>query len=191
MPYGITAIKQFYQTAYCGERTFPASFRKAAFTERYGHHGATLFSTIARNDSVQPVRGTGLRCRGLYQRNRRDIPYASDGVPGFPTSAGSWKNQNVQITWQPLCLSTQSWVLGTDPAGHASRAKRYRKVYQAKSGYWYYNITGQDGRAERQVLYLEGYPSKEKILEHMKRLRTDYCILRCEMEGKQYEKRCD
>ena len=31
MPYGITAIKQFYQTAYCGERTFPASFRKAAF----------------------------------------------------------------------------------------------------------------------------------------------------------------
>lgn len=38
------------------------------FTERYGHHGATLFSTIARNDSVQPVRGTGLPVPGLVSK---------------------------------------------------------------------------------------------------------------------------
>lgn len=113
MPYGITAIKQFYQTAYCGERTFPASFRKAAFYRKVPvimeqHYFPPLHGMIA----CSQCEAQDCRCRGLYQRNRRDIPYASDGVPGFPTSAGSWKNQNVQITWQPLCLSTQSWVLG-------------------------------------------------------------------------------
>lgn len=61
--------------------------------------------------------------------------------------------------------------------------KRNRKVYQTKSGYWYCNLTSEKGCPERQVLNLEGYQSKEDILRHMKSLRTDYCILRCSMEG--------
>ena len=61
--------------------------------------------------------------------------------------------------------------------------KQYRKVYQTKSGYWYCNLTSEKGCPERQALNLEGYQSKEDILRHMKSLRTDYCILRCSMEG--------
>ena len=61
--------------------------------------------------------------------------------------------------------------------------KRNRKVYQTKSGYWYCNLTSEKGCPERQALNLEGYWSKEDILRHMKSLRTDYCILRCSMEG--------
>ena len=61
--------------------------------------------------------------------------------------------------------------------------QRNRKVYQTKSGYWYCNLTSEKGCPERQVLNLEGYQSKEDILRHMKSLRTDYCILRCSMEG--------
>lgn len=61
--------------------------------------------------------------------------------------------------------------------------KRTRKVYQTKSGYWYCNLTNEEGHSERQVLNLEGYQSKDDILQHMKSLRTDYIILRCSMEG--------
>ena len=132
------------------------------------------------------------RCRGLYQRNRRDIPYASGRCPRLPDLCGFVeKSERADYMAAFVLIHAELGLGGLILLVTLPGQKRYRKVYQAKSGYWYYNITGQDGRAERQVLYLEGYPSKEKILEHMKRLRTDYCILRWEMEGQQYEKRCD
>ena len=137
------------------------------------------------------------KCRnyGKSQRNRRDFSVLSGRCPRLPDKRGfvDKRDRELYATVFPLVHAERGDEEEEDLelTLRLPGEKRNRKVYQTKSGYWYYNITGQDGRAERQVLYLEGYPSKEKILEHMKRLRTDYCILRCEMEGKQYEKRCD
>ena len=123
-------------------------------------------------------------CRGKSQRNRRNMPHTSGRCPRLPDLCGFVEKEERELYKATFMLVHAEYGVGglhltlTIP-GH----KRNRKVYQTKSGYWYCNLTSEKGCPERQVLNLEGYQSKEDILRHMKSLRTDYCILRCSMEG--------
>lgn len=123
-------------------------------------------------------------CRGKYQRNRRDMTHTSGRCPRLPDLKGFVEKEERELYKSTFMLVHAECGAGglhltlTIP-GH----KRTRKVYQTKSGYWYCNLTNEEGHSERQVLNLEGYQSKDDILQHMKSLRTDYIILRCSMEG--------
>ena len=112
------------------------------------------------------------------------MPHTSGRCPRLPDLCGFVEKEERELYKATFMLVHAEYGVGglhltlTIP-GH----KRNRKVYQTKSGYWYCNLTSEKGCPERQVLNLEGYQSKEDILRHMKSLRTDYCILRCSMEG--------
>lgn len=112
------------------------------------------------------------------------MPHTSGRCPRLPDLCGFVEKEERELYKATFMLVHAEYGVGglhltlTIP-GH----KRHRKVYQTKSGYWYCNLTSEKGCPERQALNLEGYQSKEDILRHMKSLRTDYCILRCSMEG--------
>lgn len=61
--------------------------------------------------------------------------------------------------------------------------KRCRKVYQTKSGYWYFRTKSQEGYPVKQALYIGGFYTVEGITQYMEELHTDYCILRCDLAG--------
>ena len=95
-------------------------------------------------------------CRGKFQRNRRDMPHTSGRCPRLPDLCGFVEKEERELYKATFMLVHAEYGVG---GLHLTLTipghKRNRKVYQ----------------------------SKEDILRHMKSLRTDYCILRCSMEG--------
>lgn len=59
--------------------------------------------------------------------------------------------------------------------------KQAKKVYQTKSGYWYFKVKHKDGYPVKPILEIPGFWDKEQIIRHMEELHTDYCILRCKL----------
>ena len=95
-------------------------------------------------------------CRGKFQRNRRNMPHTSGRCPRLPDLCGFVEKEERELYKATFMLVHAEYGVG---GLHLTLTipghKRNRKVYQ----------------------------TKEDILRHMKSLRTDYCILRCSMEG--------
>ena len=122
------------------------------------------------------------RCRGLYQRNRRDIPYASGRCPRLPDLCGFVeKSERADYMAAFVLIHAELGLGGLILLVTLPGQKRYRKVYQAKSGYWYYKTKNENGDPERIVLQIEGYRTKADILWHMNDQSTDYCLFRCDV----------
>lgn len=123
-------------------------------------------------------------CRGKYQRNRRDMTHTSGRCPRLPDLKGFVEKEERELYKSTFMLVHAECGAGglhltlTIP-GH----KRTRKVYQTKSGYWYFRTKSQEGYPVKQALYIGGFYTVEGITQYMEELHTDYCILRCDLAG--------
>ena len=61
--------------------------------------------------------------------------------------------------------------------------KRPKKVYQARTGRWYFHEKNEDGTYSKREVTFESYRSREKIMDHMDMVHTDYYLFRGEIQG--------
>lgn len=117
------------------------------------------------------------------QRNRRDFTYTSGRCPRLPDQRGFVEENQRGLYMQAF------------PLVHARRGpgaleltltipgdKRSKKVYQTKSGFWYFQEKIESGRYARRVLNFECYRSKGRILDYMDLCHSDYCVFRAVIE---------
>ena len=95
-------------------------------------------------------------CRGKFQRNRRNMPHTSGRCPRLPDLCGFVEKEERELYKATFMLVHAEYGVGG----------------------LHLTLTIPGHKRNRK-----GYQSKEDILRHMKSLRTDYCILRCSMEG--------
>lgn len=121
-------------------------------------------------------------CRGKYQRNRRDFEVTSGRCPRLPDMHGFLdKNERklfasvFSLIHAELGCDTLHLTLSTPTE------KRDHKIYQTKSGYWYYKTKDNDGDQIRKIVIIGAYHNKEEIVNYMELLGADYCLLPCEI----------
>lgn len=119
--------------------------------------------------------------RGKFQRDKRDFTVTSGRCPRLPDMRGFVDN-NERINQRnayPLVYAEGS---GDHVSLHLSTPgdKRLRKVYQTRSGYWYYKTKDECGNKIRRVIHIGIYRTFEAILAYMERVHSDYCIFPCE-----------
>ena len=123
-------------------------------------------------------------CRNKYQRNRRDFTHTSGRCPRLPDQRGLVeKSERAAYAAVFTLIHAELAVGGLHLTLTLPGQKRSRKVYQTKSGYWYFRTKDEDGEPIRQALNIGGYYSMEDIARYMEGLRSDYCIFRCELAG--------
>lgn len=123
-------------------------------------------------------------CRCKYQRNRRDFSHTSGRCPRLPDHRGFVEPEHRKL------------YAGKFPLVHAERSedvlyltltipgmKRPKKVYQARNGLWYFHEKNEDGTYSKREVTFESYRSREKIMDHMDMVHTDYCLFRGEIQG--------
>ena len=121
-------------------------------------------------------------CREKYQRNRRDFTHTSGRCPRLPDLRGfvEQEERDAYAAAFPLIhaeLGAEDLHLTLTMPGQ----KQAKKVYQTKSGYWYFKVKHKDGYPVKPILEIPGFWDKEQIIRHMEELHTDYCILRCKL----------
>ena len=124
------------------------------------------------------------RCRGMYQRDRRDFSYTSGRCPRLPDLRGFVEPEVRRAYAETFMLVHAEFSEGNlELTVTIPGSKRYRKVYQAKSGSWYFRAKSREGDPVRQALYINGFCTAEGITQYMEALHNDYCILRCDLAG--------
>jgi len=122
-------------------------------------------------------------CRGKYQRDRLDFTYTSGRCPRLPDKRGFVEE------------SERALYAQTFPLVHAERAedivhltltipgaKRPKKVYHTRSGYWYFREKDSSGAYVKRGLSFQFYNNPEEIIRDMERLRAEYCVFRATIE---------
>lgn len=124
------------------------------------------------------------QCRGKHQRNRRDLSFASGRCPRLPDLRGFVEPEDRSAYAETFMLIHAELSEGNlELTVTIPGLKRCRKVYQTKSGYWYFRTKSQEGYPVKQALYIGGFYTVEGITQYMEELHTDYCILRCDLAG--------
>lgn len=122
-------------------------------------------------------------CRGKSQRNRRDFSHDTSGrCPKVPDKRGfvAPEQRTNQRNAYPLVYAEIGWdsvLLSLSIPGE----KVLKKVYQTKSGHWYYKTKDNDGDKIKQCINIMGYDTLDEIREYANSVNTDYIILPCEI----------
>lgn len=122
-------------------------------------------------------------CRGKYQRNIREMEVTSGRCPRLPDMSGFVDKSERELFANTFALVHAE--LGCEAALNLMLSipceKRNRKIYQTKSGYWYYKWKDTEGSSIKQMLRISGYHSKEEIVRYMEGIHADYCLIPCQI----------
>lgn len=122
-------------------------------------------------------------CCGKHQRDRRDFTHTSGRCPRLPDKRGFVAEQERELYAQtfPLIYAERGedvlHLTLTIPG-----AKRPKKVYQTKSGYWYFREKNESGLYVKRVLSIESCDSEAEIIKKMDLFDYDYCLFRAAIE---------
>ena len=122
------------------------------------------------------------RRRDKFQRSQREFTHTSGRCPRLPDLRGFVeRNEREAYAASFMLIHAELGAGGLQLTLTIPGQKRYRKVYQTKSGYWYFNTRSEEGYPIRQALNIGCFCSKEEIVQYMEKLHSDSCIFRCEL----------
>lgn len=120
---------------------------------------------------------------GKHQRDRRDFTFTSGRCPRFPDTRGFVDKSQQDLYERALPLvHAQSCVGGLTLFLTLPGERRRRRVYQTKSGSWYFREKGEDRTYRKRCISVQRLESREAILREMALLHTDYCLFQAVIE---------
>lgn len=120
---------------------------------------------------------------GKHQRDRRDFTFTSGRCPRLPDETGFVDKSQRELYAQTFPLvHAQRCVGGLTLSLTLPGEKRRRKVYQAKSGSWYFREKGEGRTYAKRCISFNALQSRDAILRTMRVFNTDYCLFRAVIE---------
>jgi hypothetical protein len=124
--------------------------------------------------------------RGKYQRNVRHFEVTSGRCPRLPDMRG-FVDVGERKNYYDKFFLVSAELTGDDTLYltlNIPKTGRTYKVYQTKSGYWYYNTFEGEGENKlkiKRIVNIESYSVADDIIEYIKRNYSDYCVFRAEI----------
>lgn len=118
--------------------------------------------------------------RGKIQRNCPEFGYESGRCPKLPDKRGFVHKSERSNQRQAYPL------VHAEEAGDTVKLNlsipgdiHLKRIYQTKSGYWYYNTKDDDGNKIKRVVFIGIHNTRKSIAQYMERVHADYCIFDC------------